>query len=216
MNIREAAAERSKNVRQMSHRPQERSALPTVRSGHVGFASEMSLRADEEGTGSTFEGYASTYEQPYEMFDMYGPYTEVISQGAGSTSLNRSDLDVPLVLNHESIRRIARTTNGTLSLTEDDHGLHVLAPNLDLKDYDVAYIAPKIQARHITEMSFKFLITKGHWSPDYTEYRIEEFDLHRGDVSIVGYGANPNTSGSLRSDERERSRMRLDLALARD
>jgi hypothetical protein len=48
------------------------------------------------------------------------------------------------------------------------------------------------------------------WSPDYTEYRIDAFDIHRGDVSIVGYGANPATTAELRTP----SDLRLRLALA--
>jgi hypothetical protein len=39
------------------------------------------------------------------------------------------------------------------------------------------------------------------WSPDYTEYRIQEVDLDRGDVSAVNYGANPYTSIAARSRE---------------
>jgi phage head maturation protease len=63
----------------------------------------------------------------------------------------------------------------------------------------VAYIAPKIRAGLIDEMSFMFRIVRGQWSPDYMEYRIDEVDIDRGDVSIVGYGANPATSAELRS-----------------
>jgi hypothetical protein len=45
-------------------------------------------------------------------------------------------------------------------------------------------------------MSFRFMITAGRWSDDFTTYTIQRFDIHRGDVSIVGYGANPHTAGA--------------------
>jgi hypothetical protein len=45
----------------------------------------------------------------------------------------------------------------------------------------------------LSEMSFAFRIIRGTWSPDYTAYRIEQVDMNRGDVSIVNYGANPDT-----------------------
>jgi hypothetical protein len=45
-------------------------------------------------------------------------------------------------------------------------------------------------------MSFKFRITRGEWSPDWDEFHIKEYDIHRGDVAIVGYGANPHTQGA--------------------
>lgn len=133
------------------------------------------------------------------MHDLFGPYTETVSYGAGARSLSRSDLDVTLNLGHEQMRRIASTTTGTLQLRESTTGLEVDAPALDPEDGDVAYIAPKIRAGLITEMSFAFRIVRGEWSPDFTEYRIHEYDLHRGDVAIVGYGANPATTAHLRT-----------------
>ncbi len=133
------------------------------------------------------------------MYDAFGPYNEVVSRNAGSKSLARADLDVPLVLGHDQMRRIARTTNGSLTLRETAHGLEVTAADLSLEDQDVAYILPKIRDGLIDEMSFAFRIIRGVWSPDYTEYRIDEFDIHRGDVSIVGFGANPYTSATMRS-----------------
>jgi HK97 family phage prohead protease len=165
------------------------------------------------------EGYASVVERGYEMWDMFGPYTEVVSEGAGSASLARGDLDVPLVLGHDQLRRLARTTTGTLILTEDGTGLSVHAPKLDASDYDVAYIAPKLRSGLIDEMSFAFRIESGQWSPDYSEYRINRYDIHRGDVAIVGYGANPHTAGAtLRQPADQtssRARALLELSIAR-
>lgn len=160
---------------------------------------QIELRAKSESGGLEFDGYASAYERGYEMWDWYGPYTEIVTAGAGEASLKRSDLDVPLVLGHDQLRRIARTTNGSLLLSEDDEGLRALAPELDPEDFDVAFIAPKLRAGLIDEMSFAFRIEEGVWSPDYTEYRINRYDIHRGDTAIVGFGANPFTSSGLRA-----------------
>jgi HK97 family phage prohead protease len=158
---------------------------------------DLEVRATDDDSGMlTYEGWASVTDASYEMWDWAGPYTEKVSPGAFSTTLARADLDVPLVLQHQALRRIARTTNGSLLLDEDDKGLHVLAPKLDMADQDVAYIVPKLRSGLIDEMSFKFMIVRGSWSPDWTEYHIEEVDIHRGDVAIVGYGANPHTTGS--------------------
>lgn len=191
----QAAALRADRVRTLGDRPSQR------RDSDGGASSRVSVRAkvavEDAGTALTFDGYASITERGYEMWDAFGPYTEVVSTGAFESTLNRSDLDVPLVLAHDQLRRIARTTNGTLTLTEDAEGLRVQA-TLDPADADVAYIAPKLRAGLIDEMSFGFRIVRGRWSPDYTEYRIEETDMHRGDTAIVGWGANPFTSGTLR------------------
>lgn len=201
--LERAATARRAGVAAPADRPSQRRCSQAAGSGAWATARARDLEVREASDGTlVFEGYASVTERPYEMFDFWGPYTEVVSAGAFQVTLNRADLDVPLVLQHQSLRRIARTTTGTLHLTEDDHGLHVLADRLDPSDHDVAYIAPKLRAALVDEMSFMFRITRGHWSPDYTEYRIDEVDLHRGDVAIVGYGASPHTAGSgLRAKE---------------
>jgi len=203
--IAAAGRERSQAVAARADRPSQRRCAPEqgARAWVPAPAARMQLRDAEDGTGTLhFEGYATVYERGYEMWDWYGPYTEVVTAGAGAASLNRSDLDVPLVLQHAALRRIARTSTGSLTLREDDTGLLVDAPSLDREDPDVAYIAPKLRAGLIDEMSFMFRIVRGHWSPDYTEYRIDEYDIHRGDVAIVAYGANPYTAGAgLRSGE---------------
>lgn len=201
-----AAEERSKTVRAASDRPSQRRWAEEAGSG-AGVrvrAASIEVRAAGDDGGLHFSGFASVYNRGYEMWDMFGPYSEQVSSGAGAQSLARADLDVPFVLAHDSLRRIARTTNGTLTLAEktegEDEGLHVDAPNLDARDADVAYIAPKLQSGLIDEMSFRFRIEAGSWSPDWTEYHIERYDIHRGDVAIVGYGANPHTQGAgLRS-----------------
>jgi len=215
-----AAAERAQQVRQRGDRPsQRRSAEPagsraTVRAALAG----VQVRDAADGGTLEFLGHASVYEQAYEMWDMFGPYTEIVTEGAGTDSLARADLDVPLVLGHDQLRRMARTTTGTLILTEDATGLSVRAPALDPSDYDVAYIAPKLRSGLVDEMSFAFRIESGQWSPDYTEYRINRYDIHRGDVAIVGYGANPYTGASLRQPAAapsSRARALLEIALAR-
>jgi HK97 family phage prohead protease len=162
---------------------------------------QQEIRESSDGQHLIYEGWPSVTDTPYEMWDWAGPYTEQVTSGSFSKTLGQVDppLDVPFVLQHDSLRRMARTLNGSLELDEDTTGLHVLAPQLDPADADVAYIAPKLRSGLIDEMSFKFMITKGSWSSDWTEYHINEVDLHRGDVAIVAYGANPNTTGGLRS-----------------
>ena len=197
MNFREAAEARAAGVRARADRPsQRRSGEAPGSAARVSVrVSGLQIRQQADGGPFAFDGYASVTDQGYEMYDFFGPYTEVTSRGAFASSLARADLDVPMVLQHEDLRRIARTTNGTLHLSEDDNGLHVRA-ELDPDDQDVQYIVPKLRAGLIDEMSFKFRINSGEWSPDWTEYHINDVDIHRGDVAIVGYGANPHTKGS--------------------
>ena len=204
-----AAARRASVVTRATEPGQRRcAAAPGAGLERMVTRADIALRDKADSSTLEFDGYATVYERGYEMWDWYGPYTEVMEAGAGEDSLKTPNLDVPLVLQHLQLHRIARTTNGSLLLNEDDNGLRTLAPELDPTDLDVQLIAPKLRSGLIDEMSFAFRITEGVWSPDYTEYRIKSYDIHRGDVAIVGFGANPFTSGGLRAESDLRSLLR--------
>lgn len=203
--ITEAAQARAAGMARAGDRPsQRRNADEPGATRAVITRARPVFRASGESTALEFSGYASVTDAGYPMWDMFGQYTETVARGAFAKTLLTPDLDVPLVIQHADIRRIARTTIaagelGHLTLAEDEHGLLTRA-SLDPADPDVAYIVPKMRAGLIDEMSFKFTITAGEWSPDWTQYRIDEVDIHRGDVAIVAYGASPHTAGAgLRS-----------------
>jgi HK97 family phage prohead protease len=208
-HIRAAAEARASGAqyaaRGLASRPTERRAGedPSSFRGLVTSVAPQMRAAADSASGTGFWGLACRVDYGYEMYDWAGPYVESVDPGAFASSLARADLDVPLVLQHVDLRRIARTTIpagevGHLSLTETPDGLECFAPQLDLADPDVDYIKRKIERGLVTEMSFKFRITKGQWSPDWSEYHIQEVDIHRGDVAICGYGANPNTLAEVR------------------
>jgi len=175
-------------------------AVPLGTARSQAFASTMATRsATFKGKPSRiFEGHANTYEQGYEMYDFWGPYTEVISEGAGTTSLAAGP-DVVFLTNHRGLA-MARTLNGSLELEETPHGLHDLAYTNPERS-DVRDLAAAIDDGVVTEQSFAFWIVRGQWSPDYTEYRILEYDINRGDVSGVNFGANPTTDIAARAGE---------------
>ena len=201
----EAAQRRAQATAQPGDRPSQRRASADPTSGKPRLSLPLTraeVRESMDGTTAVFRGVASATEKPYEVWDWAGPYLEIIDARAFDATLARADLDVPLVLGHDSLRRIARTTNGTLRLSVTDEGLIVEA-DLDMRDADTAYIVPKITAGLIDEMSFMFRIEAGQWSPDYEEYRVTQLDLHRGDVAIVGYGANPDTSSEIETPARQ-------------
>lgn len=215
--MQRAAAARCSGVRQRGDRPSQRRSAetPGTRATVRGQLAGVQVRAGDASSTMTFEGHASVTERGYEMWDFFGPYSEVVSANAFDETLARAGLDVPLVLGHDQMRRIARTTNGTLTLAMDADGLAVRA-ELDAADLDVQYIAPKLRSGLIDEMSFAFRIDAGTWSPDYSEYRIDKVDIHRGDVAIVGYGANPHTDGGVRTpadDTKARAMLALAVAL---
>src|SRR6185312_15332240 len=51
------------------------------------------------------------------------------------------------------------------------------------------------------EMSFAFRVRNQNWDTNYTHRKITNVNLHKGDVSVVNYGMNPNTAAMLSSAE---------------
>jgi HK97 family phage prohead protease len=158
------------------------------------YAVQLEVREKPGVSGvSTLDGYASVTEAPYEMWDWMGPYTEVVRNGAFAKTLSENP-QVQLLLNHGGLA-MAYTKAGSLRLAEDDSGLHMEA-DVNTSRNDVRDMVTAIEDGAVDEMSFAFRVPVGKslWSPDYDERSILEVDMHRGDVSVVNFGANPGTS----------------------
>ena len=154
-------------------------------------ADGLELREKDPDTW-TLTGYASVTEEPYEM----GFYTETIKRGAFKRTL-AEDPDVQLLINHAGLP-LARTKSGTLRLEERERGLWVEA-DIDKADPDAVRLKRKMDRGDLDEMSFAFQVTGQDWNDDFTDRAITAVSLHRGDVSVVNYGANPATVASMRS-----------------
>jgi HK97 family phage prohead protease len=145
-------------------------------------------------------GFFTRYDMPYPMWDMYGEYDETVKRGAGARTL-ASNPDVAWLVNHKGVT-MARTTNGTLELEERDeggwHDAWLNPARQDVKDIVIA-----IEDRSVDQMSFAFIIPDdgGWWSEDFERFDIGAYDIDRGDVSAVNYGASPWTDISARTAE---------------
>lgn len=156
----------------------------------------------DQGTGGpVVASFASVTDTAYEMYDMFGPYTEVVSLTAFDATL-AADPSVEFTLNHGAGGGLpmAHTRNGTLTLTAikdgETTGLWYEA-QVDPTRGDVADMLKAMTRGDLAESSFKFRIDSGQWSPDWTEYHIQAVTLDRGDVSAVNFGANPHTAGDM-------------------
>lgn len=167
------------------------------------FPVALEVRAKKGASSvSTVEGYASVTEAPFEMWDWLGPYTEVVRTGAFAKTLGENP-QVQLLLNHTGLA-MAYTKAGTLRLSEDTTGLHMEADVTTTRS-DVGDMLAALDDKSVDEMSFAFRVTRQVWSPDFDQRDILEVDLHRGDVSVVNFGANPATSvGAMRAADFDR------------
>lgn len=150
------------------------------------------LQVRSDASTITVEGYASTFNQPYDM----GFYTETIAEGAFTKTLSENP-DCRFLLNHDGLP-LARTTSGTLELFQDSTGLG-FRTTLDGNDPDVARLVPKMQRGDLNQCSFAFRMIKDDWNADYTERTIRECSIANGDVSLVTYPANPAATAKLRA-----------------
>lgn len=165
----------------------ERTAQGTVRRE---FPVNLEVRS-KPGGKVELAGYASVTEHPFEMWDWLGPYTEVVREGAFTKTLSENP-QVQLLLNHSGLS-MAYTRAASLRLAEDSTGLH-MAADVNTARTDVRDMVTAIEDGDVDEMSFAFRIRRRQWSPDFEQLDILEVDLHRGDVSVVNFGANDATS----------------------
>jgi hypothetical protein len=164
------------------------------------FAAQMRAKLEERDGQELYHlnGIASVTDTPYDMYDDFGPYEEIVTASAFSDTLS-ADPDVAFLVNHRGVT-MARTTNNTLKLALTGEGLQSDAW-LNPKRQDVKDLVIAIEDRNIDQMSFAFMLEEGWWNDDFSQFKITKLDIHRGDVSAVNYGANPYTSIAARSME---------------
>ena len=137
------------------------------------------------------EGYATTFDDPYELYD---EYFEVIDRSA----LADADMsDVIFQLNHEG-QPMARNRNNTLSLMCDDHGILVRADLGGSQAGRELYEA--IKSGLVDRMSWGFSIAKGGWKYDESTHTSTITKVAKVfDVSAVSRPANEGTEIKARS-----------------
>lgn len=154
--------------------------------------SAVEFRAAEDGE-YIVEGYATTFNDPYEMYEWDGLkyYEEVDRHAFDNADMN----DVIFQYDHAG-KVFARQKNGTLLLKCDDHGLHVRA---DLSKTEASReMYEEIKSGLVSEMSFAFTIAEESYDNESRTRKILKIKKVY-DVSAVSIPANPSTNISARS-----------------
>lgn len=165
---------------------------------------EMEVRAlpDEGDDQYIVEGYATTFNQPYVLWQEEG--WTLLEQVDRAAFDNTDMTDVIMQYDHCG-RVFARKSNGTLALTIDDHGLKVRA---DLSGTDIGrQLYQEIKGGYTTKMSFGFIIDEGGDRRETTEedgkvtiVRTITNIRKLFDVSAVSLPANDATAISARNE----------------
>lgn len=165
-------------------------------------------RRSEGETEKLVSGYATTFNQPYELFNTaYDGVRYIVKEQVSREAFKDTNLsDVIMQYDHAG-RVFARTSNGTLELDPDEHGLHIRA-NLGGTELG-RQLYEEIEGGYTTKMSFGFRVGKD--KREETEERDENgvttvtvlrtilsiSNLY--DVSAVSLPANDATSISARN-----------------
>jgi hypothetical protein len=150
---------------------------------------DVEARQAEDGT-MRLRGYAAVFNDASVPL----PFKETIAPGAFRKTLSETP-DVRLLINHEGLP-LARTKNGTLTLTEDDRGLFMDAIIADTNEGRDLY--KLVERGDVDQMSFAFRVIRQKWNEDRTTRTLTEVSLADGDVSVVTYPAYPTTSVEAR------------------
>ena len=144
------------------------------------------------------EGYACVFDERTLIGSLDWGFYETIDRNA----FDGADLsDVPLKYNHtDAVPILARTRNGSLTLSVDDKGLKIRAKLLDTQDAKDMY--KRVQEGLIDKMSFAFTTKEQEWDDGTEPYTriIKRFE-RIWDVSVVDIPAYDGTSVYARSLE---------------
>lgn len=160
----------------------------------------VEVRAAEDDSKMIVEGYATTFNQPYTLFE--GRYLRIIEQVAPTAFVECDMNDVIMQYDHEG-RVFARNKNGTLELSVDSIGLKIRA---DLGGTDIGrQLYQEIKGGYTDKMSFSFKVEEDQ--KVYTTEHDKDFETCTRtitkisklyDVSAVSIPANDMTSISAR------------------
>lgn len=163
----------------------------------VTVAPEALTRADEADGPIGFRGHAAVFNTPTWIGSKRWGFWEEIAPGAFTKAIQEND--VRFLINHDPNLVLARTTNGTLRLSQDGIGLATDAdmnPTMYARD-----LALLLERGDVNQMSFAFNMIDYAWrqNDDGSETLVHQ-SVELFDVAVVTYPAYEATDAGLRTD----------------
>jgi hypothetical protein len=153
------------------------------------------IRAVDENGIRHLTGYAAVFNS---LSEDLGGFREKIEPGCFANSCKEGD--VRALWNHDSNHVLARTKSGTLTLSEDAHGLKI-----DCIPPDAQWardLLASIDRGDVDQMSFGFRTLTDRWEMiDGQDVRVL-MDVELFDVSPVTFPAYPDTQVAVRSKDK--------------
>lgn len=164
---------------------------------------DFEMRAEPTSDGLTFTGYAAKYNElsvplAYPSLNRGKPFREVIRPSAFTKTLSERP-DLALVINHDLLGLpLARTSAGTMTITDDGVGLRVSA---SLPDNERGRaVSDAVRRRDVRGMSFRFDRALDKWdnAAGSTVRELLEVRL-TGEVSMATFPAYNATEAAVRA-----------------
>lgn len=153
-------------------------------------ARDVETRSDNGALQLT--GYAALFNIPSQPL----PFIETILPGAFRKTLSESPDVRFMPLDHDGLP-LARTKNGTLTLSEDEVGLRFTAQLPDTPEARALWTA--VDRKDVDQMSFTFRAIRQKWSPDRSARSLTEVSISNCDISPVVFPAYLPTSVEARA-----------------
>lgn len=191
----------------MTHEPRRVSGMSPQIEKRTATGPIQLRKSAEPGSAPVFTGRAIVYSTFTDIGDVRSGwgFREQIAPGALTKTLKEAD--VRFLVNHDSGQVVARSSKGTLTLTDTKDGLDVEAP-LDTRKSYVRDLELNLEDGSVSGMSFGFRVVRDSWETkeekdeegykrEVDERTIEELALM--EVSAVTFPAYPTTEAGLRS-----------------
>jgi HK97 family phage prohead protease len=156
---------------------------------------------DVSSDGKSVEGYCIVYNEWSQAMPLPGgkpgTFREIIRPGAATDALAAPD--IPALYAHDETQYLGRTSNGTLTLSEDSKGVRysVTLPETQVGN-DVRHL---VKRGDIRGASFHLIVPAGgsRWSTDGGKVTHDINKLLIGEITLTPFPAYPQTSADLRS-----------------
>jgi HK97 family phage prohead protease len=161
-------------------------------------ATEIRVAKGEDGKPTKITGYAAVFNSPSGLLgEGRNKFIERIKPGAFKRAIQEGQ-DVRALFNHNPDCILARTKNGTLTLTEDDRGLRFEA-SLNQNDPEAMSTAAKVERGDVDGCSFAFATRADEWGVEDGRAVRDLTDVDLFDVGPVVYPAYDATTVDVRS-----------------
>lgn len=156
----------------------------------------------ENSEDLVISGYFILFNEETELWD---GYFERISPKALDKTINN---DIRVLINHDTSKVLARSTNDTVKFTIDDKGLFGEV-HVNRNDTEAVNLYERVKRGDVNQCSFGFIINDEKIDKrDDGTYHSTILDIELFEVSVVTYPAYANTSVNARKDNFEKDKKR--------